>query len=719
MHLKTQRAIFAVLTALICLFFTLAITKPAHAGIATIYQCRTPYGTEAQVDLATSSGNPAIDLWLSYCSASNGALMLSSGPAGSNPTVSDRQLAFDAPGTTRFVGGNLVRQMYNYAYLNVGNGDADSWGYGYALTNAVGDVIERCGHGDAFPVLGSCGPAFAMFTAGSFTEFSTTKVALPPSATTSYRINVGCVYAGRCKHHYANPGVNSIAGEFQVLDESSPRDVIVGGALATADVTSNASDELTVSAADPGGLGVYRAVLAAGDRVIRDAVFTDNGGLCKDVNPANSTPFEFSSGHPCPESSPTLTFRASELPEGRSAVRVTVIDAAGNEVVAHNRNLTIDLIPAPTNTVLPKLAGTAEIGRTLAVDQGTWDVHGAAPASFTYVWQRCNAAGDSCRDVAGVSGPLYDVTAADAGSKLRARVLAKNSEGETASVSGTSAAVPAPPAPPTPPTTGDGSGSGGGGGGSGSGSTPPKSGPDRGGAGAPSGGLADVANGLPETRPLGTLNGDNASAQVRLVAHELGTERRTVRIRYGRTFTIAGQLRTADGRPISGARLEVLTQERRPGAQLRPEQAIVTAGDGSFRYVATPGPSRMIRLGYHERVGDTTFAKTTDVVVRVPAAVSFRLSRKSLRNGQTLRYLGRLSGPGTGHRFVEVQVRNGAKWQIVCSVRTDTRGSFACAHRFRRTVVRTTYTFRARVRKQAGMPYEPALSAAKRAKVHP
>jgi hypothetical protein len=149
------------------------------------------------------------------------------------------------------------------------------------------------------------------------------------------------------------------------------------------------------------------------------------------------------------------------------------------------------------------------------------------------------------------------------------------------------------------------------------------------------------------------------------------------------------------------------------------EQAIVTSADGSFRYVGLPGPSRMIRIGYHARVGDTTFARTTDVMVNVAASVSFRLSRKALHNGQTLRYLGRVLGPRTGHRFVEVQVRNGGRWQIVCSVRTEANGSFACAHRFRRTVARTTYTFRARVRKQPGLPYEAAFSTARKARVSP
>jgi hypothetical protein len=126
-----------------------------------------------------------------------------------------------------------------------------------------------------------------------------------------------------------------------------------------------------------------------------------------------------------------------------------------------------------------------------------------------------------------------------------------------------------------------------------------------------------------------------------------------------------------------------------------------------------------VRIGYRARVGDVTFARTTDVRVQVVAGVRFTLSRTTLRNGQTLRYSGRILGPSTGHRFVEVQVRNGRRWQIVCSVRTDARGAFGCAHRFRRTHSPVTYVFRARVRQQPGLPYEPGTSVARKARVRP
>jgi hypothetical protein len=58
----------------------------------------------------------------------------------------------------------------------------------------------------------------------------------------------------------------------------------------------------------------------------------------------------------------------------------------------------------PVNTALPTISGTAELGNTLTVTPGTWTDAGAAP---TYQWQRCDAAGDVCVDVAGATGAGY------------------------------------------------------------------------------------------------------------------------------------------------------------------------------------------------------------------------------------------------------------------------------------------------------------------------
>ena len=50
-------------------------------------------------------------------------------------------------------------------------------------------------------------------------------------------------------------------------------------------------------------------------------------------------------------------------------------------------------VGAPTNTTLPTITGTAQVGQTLTASTGAWD---GSPTSFAFQWQRCSAAGTSC-----------------------------------------------------------------------------------------------------------------------------------------------------------------------------------------------------------------------------------------------------------------------------------------------------------------------------------
>jgi hypothetical protein len=682
----------------------LLITSSAAAGVATVYQCRTPTGA-ADTDLIDAASNYGIVVQLQRCST-DGARILHTGGPGTTSVLGDVKFSFVAPGSTTFVGGALSRQMYNYTYVTSSDQQTDSWGYGYTLTDSRNEYLERCAHSGGTPIIGDCSPASSVFTPGVYSLMGADSVALPAAGTTSYTLTVGCAMAGRCYNHYANPGLHRISAALRVADESAPGDLEVTGPLATNNPIHPGDVEVSISASDSGGLGVYRAAFLVDNQVVDRGVFSDNGGKCADVDPSNADPYEFASGHPCPQVAPTKTFQPSNLPEGAHNLKVQVEDAAGNSVLALNRNVTIDLVPAPSSTGAPEVTGTTQQGRTLIADPGTWDVHGGSPVSFGYAWERCDAAGNGCAAVPGASSSLYDVGAGDVGKRLRVNVTASNSEGQTGATSTTTPVIAASPSSNT------------------DGSDPPDApGTNQNGTGNGNGnpnGLPGVEDTLgPDLRPAGAPNGVNATERVVLSAFESTTERRHVRVKYGRPVTVSGRLLAPGGLPVSGARVEVLTQERRPGAVMRHQVDVLTRDDGRFVYTAPPGASRIIRLGYRARVGDTTFARTTDVDVRVVASVAFKLSRKRLRNGQTLRYVGRLRGPGNGRRFVEVQVRNGRSWQIVCSVRTDAKGAFACAHRFRRTYRSTTYAFRARVRKQTGLAYEAGASSWRRARVRP
>jgi hypothetical protein len=121
---------------------------------------------------------------------------------------------------------------------------------------------------------------------------------------------------------------------------------------------------------------------------------------------------------------------------------------------------------------------------------------------------------------------------------------------------------------------------------------------------------------------------------------------------------------------------------------------------------------------YSLRVPGTPSSPTTTATREAPTSTcasargpTLAVQPRALRNGQTQRYAGRLLGPYSPGGFVDVEVQDGKRRKLVCSVSTRGKGRYACDHRFRRTIRRTRYVFRARVRRQTGMPYESGASA--------
>lgn len=99
---------------------------------------------------------------------------------------------------------------------------------------------------------------------------------------------------------------------------------------------------------------------------------------------------------------------------------------------------------APTNTSAPSLVGTPLDGNTLSAEPGAWT--GGTPLAYAYGWERCDAGGASCVEIAGDASDLYVLTAADVGATIRVRVTATNSVGSAAAVSAATSAVAARPA---------------------------------------------------------------------------------------------------------------------------------------------------------------------------------------------------------------------------------------------------------------------------------
>ncbi len=94
---------------------------------------------------------------------------------------------------------------------------------------------------------------------------------------------------------------------------------------------------------------------------------------------------------------------------------------------------------SPSNTSVPVLSGSAQVGSTLTATGGTWT---GSPTSYSIAWLRCNAVGGSCTTISGQSDLTYLLTSADQGTTIRAAVTASNANGSSsADVSAPSAVV--------------------------------------------------------------------------------------------------------------------------------------------------------------------------------------------------------------------------------------------------------------------------------------
>ena len=128
-------------------------------------------------------------------------------------------------------------------------------------------------------------------------------------------------------------------------------------------------------------------------------------------------------------------------------VQVTATNTAGRATAVSDRTAAITADP-PRNETTPEVIGTARVGETLAVDQGSWS--GTDPLTFSYQWQRCDAAGDNCAPVAGQTERMYALTGADQGGTIRVVVTASGPGGVVARATDATAAVAPASSDPIP-----------------------------------------------------------------------------------------------------------------------------------------------------------------------------------------------------------------------------------------------------------------------------
>jgi hypothetical protein len=106
---------------------------------------------------------------------------------------------------------------------------------------------------------------------------------------------------------------------------------------------------------------------------------------------------------------------------------------------------------AATNAVAPPqivrapvIHGTAREGQLLRADIGKWRTGTVTRAVYTFQWQRCNAAGVACTDIADATDAIYAVRHGDIGGTLVTVVTATRPDGGTTPAASAATAVVTP-----------------------------------------------------------------------------------------------------------------------------------------------------------------------------------------------------------------------------------------------------------------------------------
>ena len=218
------------------------------------------------------------------------------------------------------------------------------------------------------------------------------------------------------------------------------------------------------------------------------------------------------------------------------------------------------------------------------------------------------------------------------------------------------------------------------------------------------------------TRNGSRPNGRGASRFVQLAAwlrSRTAKRRASAVVPYGSVRTVDGRLTDADGRPIAGAVLDVVSRVDRPGARDKRAGTVTTRADGRFSRRVARGPSRLLRFAYKAYTLDPAPVARAAVTLGVRAGLRLRLTPRQVRNGERVVFRGRLQGGPArkGTRVtIDVLVPDARRRVPIGNVKADAKGHFRFMYRFRRTLVKARYRFQARLVAQPGYPYRGATS---------
>ena len=218
----------------------------------------------------------------------------------------------------------------------------------------------------------------------------------------------------------------------------------------------------------------------------------------------------------------------------------------------------------------------------------------------------------------------------------------------------------------------------------------------------------------------GAANGSGAKEPARVIVRFSKTKKPRTTVRYGRKVGVRGRLINADGNPIAGADVRLLTRDLRQGADAVDRRGLRTRSDGSFRVTVRAKASRQLQFAWRARANDARFAANGYLTLKARAAGSLRARPKAVRIGRSVTLSGRLKGSRRAGVPIVLQgkLRGARRFQTFADATSSRRGTFRARYTFRSAGSRgRTFVFRARIRRAPGFPYETGLTRTVRVRV--